>query len=79
MSDHFPPCLRPLSIRRRMASDRDGLSSWRLAQASTVLRDSGAMRSAISGSLPVAGRPRFLGITFSVDLLAMGGLYINLG
>jgi hypothetical protein len=31
------------------------------------------MRSAIIGSLPVAGRPRFLGITFFLAIRAMIG------
>ena len=51
-------------MSRRSASDRDGLSGWRLAHASTSAVNAGGARKVSTGSLPVAGRPRFLGNTF---------------
>jgi hypothetical protein len=64
-----------ISTRRRSASERDGLSGWRLAHASTSAVNSGGARNASIGSLPVAGRPRFLGITFLLDCLTTAGYY----
>jgi hypothetical protein len=60
------------SIRRRIASEREGLSSCCLAQFSTANLMAGASRKVRTGSRPVAGRPGGLfGVTFSVDDLAM--------
>ena len=47
-----------------MASDKDGSSGSDSAQRTTDARISGDARNPISGSLPVAGRPRLLGLTF---------------
>ncbi len=47
-----------------MASDSVGWSGSFAAQRSTEARISGEARNPISGSLPVAGRPLFLGLTF---------------
>ena len=64
-----------ISMSRRSASDRDGRSGWRFAQASTSAVSAGGARKVSMGSLPVAGRPRFLGITFFVlDFLATLGV-----
>ena len=57
------------SISRRMASDREGLSFCFLAHFSISDLTASGNRSASTGSRPVAGRPRFLGITFSLDAL----------
>src|SRR5882762_10204703 len=43
---------------RRIASDNEGVSSWRAAQASIRVRNSGGMRTPTKGSWPVAGLPR---------------------
>jgi len=59
------------SIKRRIASERDGLSFCCLAQLSIADLSAGGSRSASMGSRPVAGRPGFFGITFSVDRLAI--------
>jgi hypothetical protein len=56
---------------RRIASEKEGLSSWRRAQASTAFRTSGDMRNPTIGSKPVAGRPLFFrlaGIDFAMTL-----------
>jgi hypothetical protein len=53
-----------ISTSRRSASDREGLSGWRLAHASTSVVNAGGARNVRTGSLPVAGRPRFFGNTF---------------
>ena len=66
------------STSRRSASEREGLSGWRLAHASTSAVNGGGARKASIGSLPVLGRPRFLGITFLLDTLATAGYYLNL-
>jgi hypothetical protein len=58
----------PTSMRRRSASEREGLSGCWVAQASMAAIDSGGRRKAMSGSRPVAGRPRFLGITDLLDI-----------
>jgi hypothetical protein len=58
------------SIRRRIASERDG-SSFCLAQLSIADLSAGGSRTVSTGSRPVAGRPGFFGITFSFDRLAM--------
>jgi hypothetical protein len=64
-----------ISTSRRSASDREGLSGWRFAHASTSAVSAGGARKVSTGSLPVAGRPRFLGITFFVlDALAILGV-----
>ena len=64
-----------ISMSRRSASDRDGRSGWRFAHASTSAVSAGGARKVSMGSLPVAGRPRFLGITFFVlDFLATLGV-----
>jgi hypothetical protein len=65
------------SIRRRIASERVGLSFCRLAQLSMCDFSEGGSRTAITGSRPVAGRPTFFGITFLVDRLAMFWYYQN--
>jgi len=67
-----------ISTSRRSASEREGLSGWRLAHASTSAVNAGGARKASIGSLPVAGRPRFLGITFLLDIFPMAGYYLNL-
>jgi len=59
------------SIRRRIASEREGLSFCCLAQASILDVRLGGRRTARTGSRPVAGRPGFFGITFSLDRFAM--------
>ena len=66
-----------ISTSRRSASEREGLSGWRLAQASTSAVNAGGARKASIGSLPVPGRPRFLGITFLLDTLAMARYYLK--
>jgi len=50
-----------------MASEREGLSGWREAQASKRAMKSSDSRNVRDGSFPVAGRPRLLGIAFFVD------------
>jgi len=62
--------LSAISTSRRNASEREGLSGCRLAQASTSAVNAGGARNVSIGSLPVPGRPRFLGITFLLDSLA---------
>jgi hypothetical protein len=52
----------PISTRRRMASER--VVSFAAAQASTLAIDPAGILATIWGSLPVGGRPLFLGITF---------------
>jgi len=64
LNQFFGLALSPISTRRRMASDKDGSSGSDSAQRTTDARISGDARNPISGSLPVAGRPRFLGLTF---------------
>src|SRR5215471_6099408 len=54
---------RAISIRRRIASERDGLSFCCLAQFSMANRVLGGSRTVRTGSWPVAGRPRFFGVT----------------
>ena len=66
-----------ISTSRRSASEREGLSGWRLAQASTSAVNAGGARKASIGSLPVPGRPRFLGITFLLDTLAIARYYLK--
>src|SRR5262245_60333866 len=66
-----------ISTSRRSASEREGLSGWRLAHASTSAVNAGGARKASIGSLPVAGRPRFLGITFLLDTLAIARYYLK--
>src|ERR1019366_10814781 len=63
---HFDFTFSPSSTSRRMASDR--LTAPRLAQASISRIRAVGMRVLTNGSFPVAGRPRFLGVTFFVDL-----------
>lgn len=74
---HERPALSAVSIMPRIAADREG-APLRVAQASTALMSSAGNRSATSGSLPVAGRPRprFFGITF-IDFRAIAGLYLK--
>jgi hypothetical protein len=55
---------RPLSIKRRVASENSGLSGWVAPHFTIALRMLAGIRSTTCGSFPVAGRPRFLGITF---------------
>src|SRR5258706_164832 len=52
-----------------MASERRGSSFWAAAQASTLPMNSSESRNVREGALPVAGRPRLLGIAFFVDCL----------
>jgi hypothetical protein len=66
----FPLAASASSTKRRIASEREGLSGWRLAHASTSAVNARGARKASIGSLPVPGRPRFLGITFLLDTLA---------
>src|SRR5262249_27272134 len=66
------------STSRRSASEREGLSGWRSAHASTSAVKAGGARKASIGSLPVPRRPRFLGITFLLDTLATARYYLNL-
>jgi hypothetical protein len=51
------------TISSRIALERDP-ASFRFAQASTSRRNSGERRIAVTGSFPVAGRPRFFRTTF---------------
>jgi hypothetical protein len=58
----------PLSINRRIASERDGLGSgWRLIQAVIAASNSSGQRTVRTGSLPVAGRPRGLFCISAID------------
>jgi hypothetical protein len=59
------------SISRRIASDREGLSFCCLDQLSISALNPGGSRIDSTGSRPVAGRPGFFGITFSLDSLRM--------
>ena len=54
----FDLVVRAISIRRRIASDRVGLSLWCLAQVSIADLRSIGSRMVRVGSCPVAGRPR---------------------
>ena len=57
--------------RRRIASEREGLSGSRLAQSSICNLSAGDSRTAVTGSCPVLGRPRFFrttGIDFVINL-----------
>ena len=65
-----------LSIRRRIASDREGLSFCCLAQFSMANRVLGGSCTVRTGSCPVAGRPRFFGVTV-IDFLAISVLRKN--
>ena len=57
---------QPQLDQASMASERLGSSSCAAAQVSTALSIGGGSRSAVRGSRPVAGRPRFFfGITYS--------------
>jgi len=67
----FDLAARALSIRRRIASEREGLSFCCFAQVSIADLTVSGRRTVSTGSRPVAGRPGFLGVTFSVDGLAM--------
>ena len=59
----------PRSTRRRSASEREGLSGCRAAQASISATFSSDNRNVLMGSRPVAGRPIFFfGITFCIDI-----------
>jgi hypothetical protein len=56
----------------RIASEREGLSGCCFAQVSIADLSAGESRIAETGSLPVAGRPRFLfGSTFFVDMVSI--------
>ncbi len=58
----------PISTKRRMASDRGGLSSSLAAHSSTAARNSADSLIAVTGSRPVAGRPPLFGFgTTDVD------------
>jgi hypothetical protein len=68
----FDLAVKAISIRRRIASDREGLSFCCLAQLSMASRVLGGRRTVSTGSRPVGGRPGGLfGVTFSVDSFAM--------
>ena len=58
------------SIRRRIASEREGLSSCCLAQLSIADVIAGGSRTVKTGSCPVAGRPRFFCVT-AIDFLVI--------
>jgi len=64
---HFPFAFSPISISRRMASERPGESSSLAAHVSTAVRISFDSRMAVTGSWPVAGRPGRFRTTFFVD------------
>jgi hypothetical protein len=59
----FDLAARAISISRRIASERDGLSFCSLAQFSTAILVADGSRKVKTGSWPVAGRPLFLCIT----------------
>jgi hypothetical protein len=64
----FDLVLSANSTSWRIASEREGLSGCCFAQVSIADLNAGERRIADTGSLPVAGRPRFLfGSTFFVD------------
>jgi hypothetical protein len=67
----FDPTVSAISIKRRIASEREGLSFCCLAQFSMANRVLGGSRTVRTGSRPVAGRPGLLGMAFSVDRWAM--------
>ena len=67
----FDPTVSAISIKRRMASEREGFSFCCLAQFSMANRVLGGSRTVRTGSRPVAGRPGLLGMAFSVDRGAM--------
>ena len=57
--------------RRRIASERDGLSGCCLAQSSICDLSTGDNLTAVTGSCPVAGRPRLFrttGIDFAINM-----------
>jgi hypothetical protein len=64
------------SIIFRTAAERDIGGSWPAAHLSSALIIFSGKRSATSGSLPVAGRPRCFGIT-TIDFRAMLWLYLK--
>jgi hypothetical protein len=67
----FDLALSANSTSWRIASEREGLSGCCFAQVSIADLSVGESRIADTGSLPVAGRPRFLlGTTFFVDMLS---------
>jgi hypothetical protein len=70
------PAAKPSWTKWRIALDSETLSDCLAAHASTACLSSGGMRSAMSGSFPVAGRPGPLfsdfGITF-IDFVMMPG------
>jgi hypothetical protein len=64
--------VRAISIRRRIASEREGRSFCSLAHVSIMDLSPNGSRIVRTGSRPVAGRPgRLFGVTFSLDDLAM--------
>jgi hypothetical protein len=59
---------KPISISRRIALERDGLGSgWRSIQAVIAASNSAERRTVLTGSLPVAGRPRPLFCISAID------------
>lgn len=57
--------MSPNSTRRRVASERLGMSGWFSAHFTIEARNTGDARNPIIGSRPVAGRPRrFFGLAF---------------
>ena len=65
----------PSSTRRRMASERGGLSSCFAAHLSTASRNSSDSLMAVTGSRPVAGRPPLFGFGSTVLDLGMFWYY----
>jgi hypothetical protein len=62
----YPPfAFKPISTRRRIASER--VTPFAVAHASKLVMNSSESRKVREASLPVAGRPRLLGIAFFVD------------
>jgi hypothetical protein len=62
---YLPFVFRPISTRRRIASER--VTPFAVAHASKLVMNSSESRNVREASLPVAGRPRLLGIAFFVD------------
>ena len=63
-----PSRSNPLSISRRIASEREGFGSgWRSIYASILASSSGGMRRPRIGWTPVGGRPRGLFCLSAID------------
>jgi hypothetical protein len=61
----------PRSTRRRVASERVGISGWFSAHFTMEARNTGAAQNPVMGSRPVAGRPRFFGLAL-IDIANIG-------